>query len=691
MGLDRVRPKRAGIRMNWNAQQKPDFKSAADYSALALPGPGETSPGNSNGRGNGNGHGMVSSNGTPGAAHRPQPVDPWVIAEAVVKRWYWLVLGGAVGAVAAVALGEMLWRTSYTANVRLVRQELPAAAEGIRERQTPLQTLADMLRTPELFRRAGDAARPPMAAEQLAAAVVITPERNKESLVIAMNGSSPETAVELANLVAGESVKYTQELQRQEFAPLKQHLDQQIAAIDSQLRVLSDQLRQPVNEVRSPSDEVRLTPAGEPVAADPFSVMTRTMLEEQLRVAHQELATLLGQYTEQNALVKAQRIKTQYLEDLYRLQIVAGNKRPTNELAAAAPPAGAATGPAKTTPAATVTATTNNLAQLLIDRDVAWNRLASLEAARLPLASRQQFLQTFLTNAPGQLQILTPAQTQTVAKNGREVKVAGLGVFGALFGMVAALALVLLGEATGRRLKTEDDLRRITHLPVIATLGNTRKMSAERLDQWAFLTWTAMERKMTSPDQGIVCGIISSSEGEGRATWTRLLARAACQRGHRVLTITADADGYRSTHDSKKKGGATGASTVTANVLAAPEDVSHQLIGPHAQVIVEISLPQWSWNVERRKQLEAALERWRTIENVVILINLPPASDPQSILLASQVNNLVWLSDSGKSDAASTRNQVEILRQSQCHLVGAVLNHAPSRPLRNLFPRWVEA
>jgi hypothetical protein len=268
-----------------------------------------------------------------------------------------------------------------------------------------------------------------------------------------------------------------------------------------------------------------------------------------------------------------------------------------------------------------------------------------------------------------------------------------LGLFGGFLGVTVMAVLVLLSEAMGRRLKSEDDLRRVTRLPVIATLGDVRKMSATELDHWSFLAWAALQRRLNGSDHGTVCGIISSSEGEGGSTWTRLLARAASQRGHRVLTIFADGAGQPNGDLSAFRKGdrLTDAATVTANVLAAPGEVTHQLIGPNARVILEISLPNSEWSFERRKQLEAALEHWRSIENVVILIHLPPASKPQTLLLAGQVDYLVWLADSGRAKAAPTRIQVETLRQNRCRLVGAVLNHAPSRPLKNLFPRWVAA
>ena len=75
----------------------------------------------------------------------------------------------------------------------------------------------------------------------------------------------------------------------------------------------------------------------------------------------------------------------------------------------------------------------------------------------------------------------------------------------------------------------------------------------------------------------------------------------------------------------------------------------------------------------------------------MILVELPPASVAESVLLGCNLPNLVWLTECGKADAADTRTQLDILRHARCNLVGAVLNREPATPFRRRFPRWVDA
>jgi len=129
---------------------------------------------------------------------------------------------------------------------------------------------------------------------------------------------------------------------------------------------------------------------------------------------------------------------------------------------------------------------------------------------------------------------------------------------------------------------------------------------------------------------------------------------------------------------------------LTANVLASPARVTEQLTGPNSQPMVHIPLPGWVWNLERRKQWREALNQWRKIDNLVILVELPPANKCESVLLGSNLPNLLWLSECGSADAAQTRAQLETLRHARCNLVGAVVNRDANGTLKRLFPRWVE-
>jgi len=255
-------------------------------------------------------------------------------------------------------------------------------------------------------------------------------------------------------------------------------------------------------------------------------------------------------------------------------------------------------------------------------------------------------------------------------------------------------------------LKTAVDVERVTGLPLLARLGDLNAMSAAEKDAWAFRAWTALAGQLTpSPNHGMVCGFISSLRGEGRSTWINLLVNAAGQRGLRVLTVATRPPrgdtkaGEATAGEAEKKAGeaekAFGeaisqtlaetktelpaqAATLTPQALAFPAEVARQLTGPNAPPVAHIPLPGWVWSLDRRKQWQNALSQWRAVENLVLLVELPPASVPEAVLLAESLPQLIWLVDSGQPHGRETRQQLETLRHAKCRLVGAVLNHEPA-------------
>jgi protein involved in polysaccharide export with SLBB domain len=117
--------------------------------------------------------------------------------------------------------------------------------------------------------------------------------------------------------------------------------------------------------------------------------------------------------------------------------------------------------------------------------------------------------------------------------------------------------------------------------------------------------------------------------------------------------------------------------------------VTEQLTGSDPQPFVHIPLPGWVWNLERRKEWQTALNQWSRIENIVILIELPPASAPEAVLLSENLPNLIWLTRSGTARAFDSHVHLETLRDARCRLVGAVLNQEAAPPMKNRFERWL--
>jgi len=583
--------------------------------------------------------------------------------DALGRRWMWLVLGGVTMALVGVFCGMSLLKNHYTASTQLLRQSSTHVLEVLGERELDPNTYATLLRAPELMQRVAAQATPPLPTETLAKALNITTERNSDVLMIAISTTDQQGAVDLANLYAREAVKFTQELQTNAAARVGIFLTQQITPLDTEITALN-----------------------KPPLQSPFrngaavSFSTRSPLLEKLQAARIELADVQARYMDRHPLVREQQAKIAAIES----QLT---------------PLSDASGAPK------VNVGEANAEPIIQERDPAFTqtKLQSLENARLTLLGQKQAALWLETHPPGTCEVLAPATLKEVISHKRVTKVAVLTVFAGLLGFLMAGAAVLLGEAVDPRLKTAADVQRVTRLPVVASAGDLTRMTEGEQKNWAFRALTSLQALLSpSPNQGFVCGITSSENGEGRSTWIKLMSEAASQRGFRVLTIvasppeqndqaligTGSAVNRAFVAETMVPANGNGALVVT-NVLSTPEEVTLKLMGPNPEPVVHIPLPGWVWNLERRKQWQAALRHWSQIDNIALLVELPPASMPETVLLAENLPNLIWLADGEKATAAKTAEQLETLRNARCHLAGAVLNRASVPFLKNRFARWL--
>ncbi|PYX66941.1 MAG: hypothetical protein DMG78_28475, partial [Acidobacteria bacterium] len=545
------------------------------------------------------------------------------------------------------------WRNAYTASVQLVRFEAPNSTTFYKPRQLTDHTFASYLKAPELLQAVAPKAVPPISAGSLESRVLISPVRESDVVVVMVSALTMKDATNLANLYAAEATNFMRELQRKDAGEANESLKAQLFTTDSYIELLTKKLNSfPMNSGK-PSSRVAI-------------------LQESLQKKMIELDDALSRYTPAHPTVQTKQAEVNYLKE----QIAKLNDAPDQP-------------PVTQKPAGQEHPETIS------------SQLSAYSTERVTLAARQQEAQMYMTNAPGYCKILAPATEKevTVKKSGPKIMV--MTIFAGVVGFFATLVVLLFLEITDSRLKGPRDVERVTELPVLATLGDLDKMTPAEQRNWAFRTWTAIQGKLSSsPNHGLVCGITSANTREGRSTWVNMLAQAASECGFRVLTVATippdapnpeetlrlSGNGHGKPHGLLAGGGSNNA--VSTSVLSSPMQVTEQLTGDDPQPMVHIPLPGWVWNLERRKQWQSALSQWRSIDNIVILVELPPASQPEAVLLAQNLPNLIWLSDTGIVHAGPTREHLETLRNAKCNLVGSVVNHAEKPAFKDRLSRW---
>jgi protein involved in polysaccharide export with SLBB domain/capsular polysaccharide biosynthesis protein len=607
-------------------------------------------------------------------------LDFWTVADLLFQRWHWVIVGGIIGAAIFFELGWKFVKPKFTATTQLLRYETPATSEALKTPALTPETFAGLIASPDLLARVGEKTKPPIAPEILAKLIKVDMQPDSDIVKILVASRDPWQAVDLANLYASETEAYTKARQaRQAGEVANNYLKKQVAEMDQDIVALQEQFRAmpttgPVsNKLAQISGD--LNTLNQNLAASPRPTALIAKLQEQLQAQLIQLATYTAKYTDANPLLQDQKALVQSLRE--QISAASTNSAYSGGLS------GQMSGP---------------------DYEIIQTRLRSLEDARVGMANRQREAQLYATNPPGSVSVLAPATLKTVQSNHRRFKIGLLSIFGSFLGMGSCLFLILMAEAVDNRLKTAADVRRVTRLPVLTTLGHLERMQGGSRAQWAFRTWTLLQGRLSrSQNHGLVCGFTSSVEGEGRSTWISLLAEAASLSGFRVLTIATkpSSSDFEPRHElsegtldqlseaSQALEHTPPSNALSHNVLATPSEVTDQLTDPNAQPVVHIPLPGWVWNLERRKQWRDALDHWRKIDNLVIFVELPPASVPEAVLLGANLPNLLWLSDSGKAQAAETRTQLETLRHARCNLVGAVLNRELARPIRRHFSRWL--
>ena len=581
-----------------------------------------------------------------------QPTQAWFFLELLRRRWLWLLAGGLLFTALGFAGSRHFWKPAFVASARIIRIDSPRTSQVFAYQTLTPQSFVTLLKSPELLARVASNAQPSMSTYDFSRRLRLSPENEGDVVLVETSAATKQGAADLANLFLRDAIAFTKELQARAATEVKGFIQPQIAAVDSEMAALKQAKPQ------SPGAVVQ------PALRHPSEMALK------LQAAREALVDALTRYTELHPAVQAAKAKVAAYERLVAQETASPTVPSEAEVA-------------------------DRLTAQREARETLRSQLAPLEATRRDLVMRLAAAETVITDPPGYYRELTPATLSSVKSTRREVKIGAATVLLGTVGVLAVLAVTLLVEVLDRRLKAAADVSRVTGLPVIASAPDLSKRSSAERTNWAFRTWINLQGRLSpAVNHGVVCGLTSAGHGEGRSTWIKLLARAASECGFRVLTVTAEhglpmGEVSVKSDPVPKPNGHPVALANTPSVLPSVRELEHRLVGPESQRVVQIPLPGWVWNLERRKQWQAALKDWQRIGNVVILVELPPASVPETVLLAQELPNLIWLTDSARSDAAETQIQLETLRHARCRLVGAVLNRAPFEHVRNRFARWL--
>lgn len=636
------------------------------------------------------------------------PFDPWRAVHALWRSRYLAIIVGCLLAIVAFVAARFVVKPRYKASTQLVRQLLPdtyratQSGESYKPAEIPIPVLtSSIMRGRPLMERAGKASDPETSAAVMMAGIDVTIEKKSEVIVTTFSSMvSAARAVSLVNTFADEVVKYTRELQAQDASEVNDFLKQQITRCDIDLdRANEDLLRyakisdlvdadKEMDSYLSERANFDLKYESMRIDHDTLDLKIQSVERELAKVspaaarlqnARGELVQLLTRYTDLNPIVQEQRERIAALEEELK----------TSESATeAAPPQGGENsiagslylqrvellsqkkvlGEQKKQLETLRNKLTEKLQQLprkSLEYAVLRSKRQTLASTREILASRQREAQLYMANPIGYYRVLQPASLGDVAVDSRRSTKAIFAAAGFAFGFFIIAALVIARELADSRVKTPADLRRVTRLPVLATLPLQTSDTPAALDAWAFRTWTRLHSKLRHGDGALVCGVLSDGDSESAARMSALLAHASAVRGSAVLVVTTRPP--------------EGEPTITMPdaVSRAMDDADQWLSKCSGTVFLHVN-ESWTWSPGQRALFRDALGVWSRRRNAVIFVELPPADLPEALLTAEMLPQLLWVSASGKKPSTALSQTLATYRDAGCKVLGALLDRAPT-------------
>jgi len=633
------------------------------------------------------------------------PFDPLRLIDALVRRWWLMLIVGSIFGAALFMVGKARFETLHSAQAQIIKQETASAfrqsdsGESFKPRDFTIPTFVSLMHSSAMVEAASKRLDGRVPESVIRAGLVVTPMRNTDIVSISMTSNqSPDTALQMLQAYTSEVLTLSRDLQRGSASDMREFLQQQIERTDGDLVKANE-------ELLDYGRREQLIDADKQMDAWLGELGNFTLKYETLKLDHETLDLRIQGVQSELAKVDTSAARLDAIRrEVAELAVRYTNEHPTmmeareklasmeQQIAAAGPRADAPPKPGESSVAESLylelvrlrsekKVISEQLTKLNTVRDGLNERLAqlprkameyarikskqqTLESSRDLLASRQREAMLFEENAQGFFKLFAmdrPQDIKSVPPTQKLAMVAG-GGFAAGAGLVA-FAVIMLTLLDGR-IRSGGDLKRATGVPVIGLMPADQRQLHESEAAWAFRTWTRLQPMLLIPARGeaTLCGLMHDGDHESAARMTQRLASAAVRRGLNCIAIVP---------------GAESATLSLRDAVRDPELVTAHLRQPHSEVCTLITDEAWAWTAEQRQLWWAALSKWRCAPDVVILITLPSVEQPESLLLAEKLPNLLWIGSCGETRVQSVNDSLRMYRDSGCRLVAAVLDRAP--------------
>lgn len=252
-----------------------------------------------------------------------------------------------------------------------------------------------------------------------------------------------------------------------------------------------------------------------------------------------------------------------------------------------------------------------------------------------------------------------------------------LGALG--LGVMLAAGFAILRESLFSMIRTPDDVARTLHLPVLGAVpdgGDAMQVREELSDPKSMFSESINSIRtalLLSSRSGLPRSLAftSTQPGEGKSTTCYALAYALVRSGKRVLVIDAD---LRRPNQHKIMGidNKLGLSDVVANSVAL-EDTIRKDAPTGIHVVTAGTIPPNPSELINTEGLSAIIDQCQADYDCIMFDCPPVLGLADAIVVASAVEGMIYIAESGRNHSRGAVTSVQRLRGSGAPIVGAIV------------------
>ena len=267
-------------------------------------------------------------------------------------------------------------------------------------------------------------------------------------------------------------------------------------------------------------------------------------------------------------------------------------------------------------------------------------------------------------------------------------------------GGAIALGAAVVIDRSDDTLRSAEDISRVTQLPVLGNVVNSKKLAASGTKQGLMVSEpnTALAESLRTLRTNLELGgnlgtprsilVGSPGSGDGKTTIAAQLAVSMAQGGKRVVLVDANLrrPGLHAYFGIKNKLGLT---DMLVDDLV-PQVVAQQVVHSRLRVITG------GKPVENPAELLGSIMMLKVLARLkdeadVAIFDGPPFLVAESFVLASKLESVLLVTQSRGIREAQVARMMEQLERAKANLIGIVMNRVPNRVARDLSGNLVHS